>query len=198
LRKKYDLIVDGGSLEHIFNVHIALNNLTNNLKIGGKIVHLNPSNNWNGHGLYQFSPGFYSTFYNNLNGYRNTKIFIIKSDKPKKIYKVNTNFVSRLELKSPSRLECVVITELHQRINRKSLYQKDYYVRWNDVNTKSKSFFLSTKLNFVKRLKERLKKYRLSFIIYRNLIGINHYFKKYDNVNEKNLDLTRVTNFLIP
>ncbi len=115
---------------------------------------------------------------------------------------MNTNFVARLELKSQSRLECVLITELHSRIKRKSLYQKDYEVRWNDVNIKSKSFLLSTKLNFVKRLKKGLIKYTLSFIIYVNLysiiLSIIHYVKKPDNVNEKNLNLTRVTNFLIP
>jgi hypothetical protein len=199
------LIVDGGTLEHIFNVRTALDNLTNNLKVGGIIIHLNPSNNWNGHGLYQFSPGFYATYYNNLNGYENTNIFIIKSDNPKKIYKTNTKFVERLELKSSSRLECVVITELHSRIKRKSIYQKDYEVRWSDLNTKSKSLFLPTKLNFVNWLKKRLKKYGWSFIIYDNLFSVINYVTsiinyviKYDNVHEKNLNLTRVTNFLIP
>lgn len=35
LKKRFDLIIDGGVLEHIFNVGTALNNITAMLKAGG-------------------------------------------------------------------------------------------------------------------------------------------------------------------
>lgn len=53
---KFDAIIDCGSLEHIFNVPIALRNLTKMLAVGGTLFVTTPANNFMGHGFYQFSP----------------------------------------------------------------------------------------------------------------------------------------------
>lgn len=55
----FDIVIDGGSLEHIFNVPVAVANMVNMTKDGGLIYLANPSNNLCGHGFYQFSPEFY-------------------------------------------------------------------------------------------------------------------------------------------
>ena len=53
--QRWDTIFDGGSLEHIFNVPMALTNEMNMLRVGGKLLSSLPANNWLGHGFYQFS-----------------------------------------------------------------------------------------------------------------------------------------------
>jgi hypothetical protein len=53
---QYDVIVDGGSLEHVFNFPVAVSNLMRMLKRGGSLFLHNPANNKCGHGFYQFSP----------------------------------------------------------------------------------------------------------------------------------------------
>ena len=63
LRSKFDLIVDGGSLEHCFNLPNALNSLNLMLRNDGIIFHSNPANKMLDHGFYQISPTLYSDYY---------------------------------------------------------------------------------------------------------------------------------------
>lgn len=60
---KFDLIFDGGTIEHIFNPEIALKNIVQMLKVGGSVVHQIPCNNLVEHGFFQFSPSFFEKFY---------------------------------------------------------------------------------------------------------------------------------------
>jgi hypothetical protein len=57
LSQLVDAVIDGGSLEHIFNVPVALANLMRLVRVGGRVFIGTPSNNLCGHGFYQFSPG---------------------------------------------------------------------------------------------------------------------------------------------
>lgn len=56
LRERYDLVWDGGTLEHIFNFPVAVLNAMQMVKIGGHLFVATPANNQCGHGFYQFSP----------------------------------------------------------------------------------------------------------------------------------------------
>lgn len=58
-----DLIFDGGTLEHVYNVPVALNTINRLLKIGGCIVHSSPCNGYVDHGFYQFSPTLFYDLY---------------------------------------------------------------------------------------------------------------------------------------
>ncbi len=63
LEKQFDFIFDGGTMEHVFNVPVALNNVFRMLKPGGRFVSANGMNGFNGHGLYQFGPELVWTFW---------------------------------------------------------------------------------------------------------------------------------------
>ncbi|MGR3291505.1 MAG: hypothetical protein ACU0C9_09975 [Paracoccaceae bacterium] len=63
LHNQFDFIYDGGTLEHIFNVPVALENIFNMLKEDGRFVGVNPLNGWPGHGMYQFSPELIFSFW---------------------------------------------------------------------------------------------------------------------------------------
>lgn len=63
LHKKFDFIFDGGTIEHVFNVPVALENVFNMLKPGGRFVSANGMNGWVGHGIYQFSPELVWSFW---------------------------------------------------------------------------------------------------------------------------------------
>lgn len=56
LANRYDLVIDGGTLEHVFNVPVAMKNVLRLAAKGGMIYLNSPSNNLSGHGFYQFSP----------------------------------------------------------------------------------------------------------------------------------------------
>ena len=59
---QYDLVYDGGTMEHCFNVGQVIRNIFSLAKVGGHIVHINPLNYYN-HGFFGFNPTFYHDFY---------------------------------------------------------------------------------------------------------------------------------------
>ena len=60
---RFDLLYDGGTLEHVFNFPVAIANCMRMLRVGGWLVIHTPANNQCGHGFYQFSPElFYRVF----------------------------------------------------------------------------------------------------------------------------------------
>lgn len=63
-KNKYDLILDPGTTEHIFNIPQAMINILFMTKKGGFIYHATPFNIAN-HGFYSLSPTFYEDFYSN-------------------------------------------------------------------------------------------------------------------------------------
>lgn len=63
LENKFDLIFDGGTVEHVFNVPMALEGLFRMLKPGGRLISANGLNGWYGHGMYQFNPELVWTFW---------------------------------------------------------------------------------------------------------------------------------------
>ena len=56
LKERFDTVFDGGTLEHIYNFPVAIENAKAMARIGGRVMMIAPANNFVGHGLYQFSP----------------------------------------------------------------------------------------------------------------------------------------------
>jgi hypothetical protein len=59
----FDLVYDGGTMEHCFNTVQLLRNAAYLTAPGGMVVHHVPMNNWVNHGFYQFSPTLFFDFY---------------------------------------------------------------------------------------------------------------------------------------
>jgi hypothetical protein len=62
LRGQYDIVYDGGTMEHCFNVGQVMSNICSFARVGGFIVHVNPINYYN-HGFFNFNPTFYHDWY---------------------------------------------------------------------------------------------------------------------------------------
>jgi hypothetical protein len=61
LLERFDCVIDGGTLEHIFDLSAALRDALKMVKPGGHLIICNIANNFLGHGFYQLSPElFYS------------------------------------------------------------------------------------------------------------------------------------------
>jgi hypothetical protein len=63
LYNRFDVIYDGGTMEHVFNVPAVLANIDAMLKIGGRVIHISPASNMVDHGFYCFSPVFFADYY---------------------------------------------------------------------------------------------------------------------------------------
>ncbi|RID93869.1 methyltransferase domain-containing protein [Gemmobacter lutimaris] len=68
LEGQFDFIYDGGTLEHVFNVPVALQSVFRMLKPGGRFVSCNGMNGWMGHGIYQFNPELVWSFWKRMCG----------------------------------------------------------------------------------------------------------------------------------
>jgi SAM-dependent methyltransferase len=56
LHQRFDIIFDGGTMEHVFNVPMVLDSVKKMLRPGGIFITINAANHQLGHGFYQFSP----------------------------------------------------------------------------------------------------------------------------------------------
>jgi SAM-dependent methyltransferase len=54
--EQFDLVFDGGTLEHVFSFTTALKNCMQMVKPTGRFVSVTVANNWCSQGFYQFSP----------------------------------------------------------------------------------------------------------------------------------------------
>jgi hypothetical protein len=76
LHNRFDVVFDGGTLEHIFDVPRALTHVHQMLKVGGRIIHSSPTSNQVDHGFYSFSPTLFWDYYS-VNGYEVNDCFVI-------------------------------------------------------------------------------------------------------------------------
>jgi hypothetical protein len=76
LHNKYSVIFDGGTIEHVFNFPVCIENCMKMLKRGGHFISVTPCNNLMGHGFYQFSPELFYRVFSDESGFRIKKMFI--------------------------------------------------------------------------------------------------------------------------
>lgn len=69
-RARYDVVIEAGTLEHVFNFPVAIASLMQAVKPGGTLFLTTPANNLCGHGFYQFSPEVMFRIFSPENGYR--------------------------------------------------------------------------------------------------------------------------------
>lgn len=70
LRAQYDLVFDGGTLEHVFNFPLALKSCMELVRPGGHFVQVSNANNFMGHGFWQISPELIYRSMSAANGYQ--------------------------------------------------------------------------------------------------------------------------------
>lgn len=67
---RFDMVFDGGTLEHLFHFPVAIRNGMRMIREGGYYVACTPSNGFNGHGFYQFSPELFFRVFSPRNGFK--------------------------------------------------------------------------------------------------------------------------------
>lgn len=80
--QKFDVVIDSGTLEHVFNFPTALANCMKMLKVGGTLFICTPANNHMGHGFYQFSPELFYRVFQNENGFAMQRALLLRHPYP--------------------------------------------------------------------------------------------------------------------
>jgi len=136
--KKYDTVIDLGTLEHVFNVSTGLINVINLTALNGTIIHCLPANNFSGHGFWQFSPELFFSLYSEQNGFRNTKVYLADLSEKKFWYEVERpKNGQRVNITSKNFLYVMCITTKVSTNESFSVFQSDYIKLWSGETTSS-------------------------------------------------------------
>ena len=135
LHGRFDLVYDGGSLEHIFNTPQALKNYMSLTREGGSVVIETMANNTMGHGFYQFSPEIFFRALSPENGFSIVNVMMFEYFDYSAMYKVSdpSEVKSRIELANPSVRIGVIAHARRDRILpifAKWPQQSDYSAVW--------------------------------------------------------------------
>jgi len=82
LHEQYDVVIDGGSLEHVFNITTALANVMKLVRVGGQLLLVNPANNLCGHGFYQLSPELAFSVFRDEHGFELRRVALVEARFP--------------------------------------------------------------------------------------------------------------------
>ena len=132
LEDKYDTILDFGTLEHIFDVKTAIENISLMSKKNGMILHVSPTNNFCGHGFYQFSPEFFNTVYSLNKSYKNTEIFLSNTYDSKNWYKLKEFNNKRINVQSDQETYVLCKTIIVNKNISNQLQQSDYKEKYKE------------------------------------------------------------------
>lgn len=136
---QYDVVFDGGTLEHVFHFPNAIANAMNLVKQGGVIVTQSPSNNFNGHGFYQFSPELMFRVFCEANGFRVLLMALVESGGKKRIFRVDDpdRIGRRITFGGDSGLQMVMVATRERIVPLfgECPFQSDYSATWNGTAT---------------------------------------------------------------
>lgn len=136
---QYDVVYDGGSLEHIFDVRQALLNITELLAPGGIFVGSTVANNIMGHGFYQFSPELFFRFFCHENGWGSIRVFLCEHQLGSPRFWEVTDpqrMGHRIEVQNRNQLYLMVIAKKNHNMGEIDIpQQSDYAAAWNDSRT---------------------------------------------------------------
>lgn len=76
LHARYTAVFDGGTLEHVFNFPIAVENAMRMVSPQGHLITITTANNYCGHGFYQFSPELMYRVLSPANGFEIEGLFL--------------------------------------------------------------------------------------------------------------------------
>ena len=133
----FDSVIDGGCLEHIFQVNQALANCSRLCKPGGQIIHMLPANNYCGHGFWQFSPELFFSLYSQTNGYEDTEVFLADmSDENHWFRVIRPSNGRRVNVISMNELSVLVRTKrLQKEFSHRRVQQSDYVHVWEEESS---------------------------------------------------------------
>lgn len=134
MKERFSVVIDGGSLEHVFNFPTAIRNCMEMVAVGGHFLSFAPSNNWMGHGFYQFSPELYFRLLSEGNGYRIVRLFACEQGAKAPWFTVRDpgSIKKRVGVISGRRVGLLVLARREERlpILKTMPQQSDYTVAW--------------------------------------------------------------------
>ncbi len=132
----FDTVIDSGSLEHVFDIASAFRNLIRFCRVGGRIMHILPVNNLNGHGFWQFSSDLIYTLYSQENGFEDTQVWYASGLKFSEWRKVpHARRGVRVEVVSLEPVILLAVTKKIRHVDCLKVSQPFYQQAWTEQSS---------------------------------------------------------------
>jgi hypothetical protein len=162
LKNRYTAVLDGGSLEHVFNFPCAIANCMEMVAVGGHYLAVTPANNLMGHGFYQFSPELFFRVFAPENGFVIQRVIAYEALPGAAWYEVvdPARAGGRVKLANsrPTYLFVQARKTAHVRVLSVTPQQSDYAAKWSGQKKKEQRFKIKLPLAvrlFVRELRSR-------------------------------------------
>lgn len=131
LAASFDLVLDGGTLEHVFNFPTGIQNAMQMVAPDGLFISFTVANNYSGHGFYQFSPELYYRLLCKENGYAMESCIMWEEIQGSQFFQVPDpeNVKTRIELVSRSGTYLLVQAKRVGNVSRDYVPQQSDYAR---------------------------------------------------------------------
>jgi hypothetical protein len=159
--QQYDVVLDGGALEHIFHFPTAVKNCMDMVKCGGHLLLFTPINNYCGHGFYQFSPEMFFRVLSSANGFELVRSVAWEERVNPRFYEVADPAQIKRRVELITRYPVLMLVEAWKRNHVHELtlpQQSDYCVQW-ETNTSNGAADRKTDGSDLGRLKKRMLAY---------------------------------------
>lgn len=134
-KDKYSVVVDSGTLEHVFNYPLALRNAMSMVKVGGELILITPGNQYLDHGFYQFSPVLFYSILNKKNGYEIQEFMFADLEKSYKKNLSRVDIYTEKERKTKHRVMLFVAAKRVGNIPECLVVQQPRFENtWKSVN----------------------------------------------------------------
>ncbi len=160
LKGRFTVVIDGGSLEHVFNFPTAIRNCMEMVQCDGHFIGIVPCNNYMGHGFYQFSPELFFRIFTEPNGFKMEKMVLYESAPQARWYGVcdPEEIGRRAEVRTRRNTLLIILA---RRIAMKPLFtampqQSDYAALWQERKADGKTGLNIPPLSAAARIRMRM------------------------------------------
>jgi hypothetical protein len=134
LEEQYSAVIDGGTLEHVFNFPVALANAMQMVRADGHLLLVTPANQQLGHGFYQFSPELFFRTLSDENGFEVEHLYLKDSRAGSRWWRVTDPAdVGGRAVMNTSRVTYMYVQARRHRVTElftADPQQSDYSARW--------------------------------------------------------------------
>jgi len=146
----FNLVIDSGTLEHIFDAKSAMENIVKVTKINGFVLQIIPAQNYLNHGFYQFSPTFFYDFYA-ANGFEIVESYIIeiKGSMNRFFYYDQTKDYTGLFFSPVNRLANCFLVRKKKNVEKITVPDQFFYTKLSEDSKSLTNDFNNSKLDRV-------------------------------------------------
>jgi hypothetical protein len=142
-KHRFSAVIDGGTLEHVFNFPVAIKNCMEMVEVGGHFIGITPTNNFLGHGFYQFSPELFFRIFSEPNGFRIMRMIIFEGRPEAEWFEVADPdaIKERVSLVNSHQTNLLVLAEKVKAVQIFAAppQQSDYVAQWKPSDKKTEA-----------------------------------------------------------